>query len=50
MLRLISLIVLTLLPTAALPQHICERTGKVVCGEGQQWDAETSKCVPIVSS
>jgi hypothetical protein len=50
MLRAISFVLALLIPTAAVPQHVCERTGQVVCGEGQQWDTKTLKCVPIVSS
>jgi hypothetical protein len=50
MLRLIAFLLVVLIPTAAVPQHVCESTGQVVCGEGQKWDAATSKCIPIVSS
>lgn len=50
MLRLISFVLAVLIPSAAVPQHVCESTGQVTCGEGQQWDTKTSKCVPIVSS
>jgi hypothetical protein len=39
-----------LVPAAAVPQHVCERTGQVVCPEGQTWNAETSKCEAPVSS
>jgi hypothetical protein len=48
--RLIAFLIAALLPTSALPQHICESTGKVVCGEGQEWNPEQAKCLPIVSS
>lgn len=50
MLRAIPAIVLTLLPTVAMPQHVCERTGQIVCPEGQKWNAETAKCEVPVSS
>jgi hypothetical protein len=50
MLRLIAFSLALLVPSAAVPQHVCERTGQVTCGEGLKWDVQTSKCVPIVSS
>ena len=50
MLRLSAFVLVALIPTAAVPQHVCERTGQVVCGEGLKWDAATEKCVPVVTS
>ena len=50
MLRVVPTLVLLLAPSAALPQHVCERTGQIVCPEGQSWNAETSKCETPVSS
>lgn len=39
---------LALLPLTAVAQS-CEHETRT-CAEGQQWDTDTAKCVPIVSS